>query len=300
MDFSDIKSTILYSTGYENYFPHQNEIIEKINCNDDKNIIIQAPTSSGKTLAISPFIYNEFLKNRRLVYAVPSKAMLFDKRIELEEYFSGFDKKPIIKKVGSDDTWKFGHIVIGTFEEIYNGALNQNTLSFFNNIILDDFHVLYGQTRGYTLEKLIAYILTNLDMKFIALSATIAPLDLLSKWLKEALVLKYDDDVRPVKLEHQSLDINELKELSKISHRPILIFCNTKNNTSSRANKLKIILTKSGKNIVLSDRRKIIKEHDKNRVDFDIDDEELLGLMEYGIAYHHQYQNPLCSYHVLL
>ena len=286
MDFDSIKSIILNGTGFDDYFKHQNEIIEKIN-NSEKNIIIQAPTSSGKTLAISPFIYKEFQDRRRIVYSVPSKAMIFDKINELNGYFDNFNISPSIKKVGSDYAWKDGSIIIGTFEEIYTSALKQNILSSFDTIILDDFHVLYGETRGYTLEKLITYILTNLNMRIIALSATIAPLNLLSKWLKNALVLKYDDDVRPVKLTHEIFDISNPDNLLKINNLPMLVFCTTKKLTMSRALKVKNILMKQGSKKKKNSRNEIVSYHRKNKTDFDVDEEELLDLMEHGVAYHH-------------
>lgn len=287
INFNEISSTILEGTGYDGYFPHQIEIIERISKYDNKNFIIQSPTSSGKTLAISPFLYNEYQNNKRTVYSVPSNAMIFDKKNELYEYFNNFDIKPRIKKVGSDDAWRDGDILIGTFEEIYTGSLKQNVLTSFDNIILDDFHVLYGLTRGYTLEKLVTYILTNLNMRIIALSATIAPLNLLSKWLNDAIVMKYSDDVRPIKLKHYTLEFKNIFDLLKINNKPMLIFCSTKKYTRSRASKLNSILTRQGTNTIRNDRNEIVKYHRKNIADFDVDEEELLELMGQGIAYHH-------------
>jgi helicase len=285
VDFDSIKTIILNGTRYDSYFNHQKEIMEKIN-KTDKNIIIQAPTSSGKTLAISPFIYKEFRHRRRIIYSVPSKAMIFDKINELNGYFKNFEIKPSIKKVGSDNAWKDGSIIIGTFEEIYTSALKQNLLSSFDIIILDDFHVLYGETRGYTLEKLITYILTYTNMRIIALSATIAPLNLLSKWLKDALILKYGDEVRPVQLKHELFDSGNPDDIMKINNLPMLVFCSTKHSTVSRAKKAKNILMKQ-RHDKKNDINEIVRYHKKNRVDFDVDEDELLDLMEYGIAYHH-------------
>lgn len=287
-DFDDIKSIILDGQEeIDNYFPHQIEIMKEINNNEDKNIIIQAPTSSGKTLAISPLIYNEFQLRKRLVYAVPSKAMRFDKLDELKGYFRGFKIRPVIKMIGSDYGVKEADIIIGTFEEIYTGTLRQKMLNFFDTIILDDFHILYGETRGYTLEKLITFILTNYKMRIIALSATIAPLDLLAKWLKDALILKYNEDVRPVKLKHEILDINDSNNIMKINNKPMLVFCSTKNWTMSRAKIVKEKLMKQGLTRTRYDKNEIAKLHRMDRADFDADEEELLTLMEYGVAYHH-------------
>lgn len=283
MEYELVKKKILEGAEYEDYFNHQKEIMEIVR-QTKNNILLQAPTSSGKTLSITPYIYDEFLNQSSLIYAVPSKAMVNDKIQEFKKYFSNFDDKPIINKVGMDDSFRNGDIVIGTFEEIYAAALHQNILNSFDDIVFDDFHVLYGEGRGYTIEKLITFILTTEKIRMIALSATISPLSLLSKWLDNAKVIKYGEETRPVQIKKKVLQIsNELDLLKKREEFPALVFCTTKSYTVNRCKKIKEFRKKNG-----YERKSIISEVLNNikMEDLDLIQKEIIECMEYGVAYH--------------
>lgn len=283
MNGTKIKSKILKGAGFDAYFPHQEQIIEKLWA-DAKNAIIQAPTSSGKTLAISPFLYNEFLKNKSTVYAVPSKAMLYDKINEIQTYFSEFEKKPVICRVGDDNAWRNGDILVGTFEQVYSASIMQNSLSQIDNIILDDFHVLYSENRGFTLEKLITYMITSENLRIICLSATISPLNILSKWINDATVVSFGDEVRPVKIINKTFEIiRTIDVLSVKEAMPALVFCFTRNSTRSRCKELYEYAIKM-KVSPCNNKKELLGK--RNLQELDVDEREILNFMEYGFAYH--------------
>ena len=78
----DLLRMILSKAGIENLLPHQKEIIEKLEENG-RSLLISAPTSSGKTLPVIWLAGRYVKEGRRVIYAVPSVALVNEKVNEL-------------------------------------------------------------------------------------------------------------------------------------------------------------------------------------------------------------------------
>ena len=69
---------ILDKADIKNLMPHQDKIIRKLE-ESDKSLIISAPTSSGKTLPVIWLAGKYVKEGKRVIYAVPSIALVNEK-----------------------------------------------------------------------------------------------------------------------------------------------------------------------------------------------------------------------------
>ncbi|MGI0069739.1 MAG: DEAD/DEAH box helicase, partial [Nitrosopumilaceae archaeon] len=195
----------LSSIGYETLYPTQESSVEA-GLLEGKNILVSAPTASGKTLiALLAILDHIFKKKGKIVYLSPLKALASEK-------FSEF------KKLESIDLGRKIHVEISTGDfELKDKNLEKNDILVLTNekmdsiirhgaewindislVIADEIHLLGDQDRGPTLE----IVLTKLKLleqkpQILALSATVTNADEISKWLDSELV---ESDWRPVPL----------------------------------------------------------------------------------------------------
>jgi len=151
----------------------QIDIIESIN--DNKSVIVSAPTSSGKTwCSIYSVVRNTKYINKVTLYIVPSKPLALQ--------VTGMFRKLVGTKVSlivndrifySSDT----RVIVATIEEA-----ETNIYKFYENIdfvIFDEIHNLNNELLGPKLENIIKLFS---HCNFLALSATIANIDSLREW----------------------------------------------------------------------------------------------------------------------
>ena len=283
---------------YKSFTPPQRMAIPLIK--KKKNVLISSPTGTGKTLAVFLAIidnlYEIYESTGRLpegvhvVYVSPLRALNNDMRRNLLKPLKGIQaiakehglELPEIKvAVRTSDTKPSEkqrmlkdppHILITTPESL---ALALNAPKFRNNlksvkyIVVDEIHELASSKRGSHLSLSIERleVLTGSPLVRIGLSATIAPLTEVAKFL-----VGYNDDgtprdciivdarftkpidvkvLCPIKdLVHASADeINEsiyktLIELIK-NHRTTLVFTNTRSATERVVYKLRKIMEKT-------------------------------------------------------
>ncbi len=165
-----------------------------------KNLLVSAPTASGKTLIAEMAFLNTILnKKKKAIYVVPLRALASEK-------FEEFKKKyPFIKTAistgdfDSDDNYlKIYDLIITTSEKL--DSLLRHRSEWLNSVgllIVDEIHLLNDPSRGPTLEIVITLLKKLINPQIIALSATIGNPKELSEWLEAELVF---DTYRPVKL----------------------------------------------------------------------------------------------------
>lgn len=295
---------VLGRSGFNKWYLHQEKIIQKL-LESSRNILIRAPTSSGKTIAVAVAIQDYIQKHRRVIFAVPLRKLASDKVKELSEYLSEDTK---IGRSGRENVWKNADVVVGTFEEIYQTSLNNRSLlDEFGLIIFDDFHILYDRARGFSLEKAITLAKIS-GLRIIALSATIEPLEVLSEWL-DAEPISFGEEVRPFPLDIEKIleiyDCTSFAEcladeiIRMVNIKPALIFCSTKLETESRAKalanrlelKTQITFDDFGKTKISDNFVSYKKARDsfigKLGRELDEDEEDLAKIIAKGVAWHH-------------
>jgi len=191
--------------GYSELYPPQVDSI-KAGLLDQKNLLISAPTASGKTLIATLAMINHLINNNgKVVYLSPLRALAAEKFSE----FKKIEKIPLGRKIkvqistgdfeSIDKTLEQSDVIILTNEKM--DSLIRHGAEWVNDIrlvIADEIHLVGDQDRGPTLEMILTKLkLLESKPQIIALSATITNADELSEWLDCTLV---ENDWRPVPL----------------------------------------------------------------------------------------------------
>jgi ATP-dependent RNA helicase HelY len=179
--------------------PFQLEALEKLKDND---VLVSAPTGSGKTW-IAQRVIEHYLKNgMRVWYASPLKALSNSLYHEFAREF-GQDACGIVTGERKENTG--APLIVGTTEILRNqlyDAMHEGTSINSDLVILDEAHYLSDQDRGVVWEEVLIYLPPR--VKLLLLSATISNAEELCDWLMKnrgtrALVVK--SGRRPVPLE---------------------------------------------------------------------------------------------------
>lgn len=230
---TELVDELLAKKKYPGLFQVQQKTLDEGVLRKDKNLIIIAPTASGKTLC-AEFVFYKYLKARgRVVYIVPTHSLVNDKEIEFKKYLE--DDYKLSGK------WNERDLLITSFESFYRTALlNTNLAEGFGMAVIDEFHILYDKYRGFTLEKIIT-LLKNLGIRIVCLSATFEDRNEVAGWL-DADIIDIPNKLRTVPLKHGVIHVDRLDdvydELIARNLSPYLIFCSTRAHCRSRARNL--------------------------------------------------------------
>lgn len=301
---------------FPNFNGMQSESFEFIyNTND--NCVVSSPTGSGKTvlfeLAIIKLLEAKFkgtddaLLNSKILYMAPTKALCKER---YDDWCSKF--QPLNCSVGlltgdssfvELDSIKKSDLIVCTPEK-WDALTRRWTdycklLDLVKLLLVDEIHFL-REKRGTSLEVVITRMMTlSLNLRIIALSATVPNIKDVSNWLGRAYddnisnnihTLVYDDTYRAVALEKtvygyktagtsnpfkfESYLNSKIAAVIRIhsKEKPVLIFCSTRNSTITTAKYLsQDIKTKS---LTLDNIPQGISK-------------DLIELSKKGIAYHH-------------
>ncbi|MEM1988483.1 MAG: DEAD/DEAH box helicase [Candidatus Woesearchaeota archaeon] len=175
----------------------------------DQNVLICAPTGSGKSLVaeIAAF-YNALIKGKKVLYVVPLKALakeryqkFLDYNTNLKISLSSSDYDENYEKLGKND------ILIITSEKA--DSLIRHNPSWIKEIsllIADEIHLINDYERGPILEFVITYFKIK-KAQILGLSATIGNKEELAEWLNAKLIFSSE---RPVKLNYGVLSDNKI------------------------------------------------------------------------------------------
>ncbi|MDR1165085.1 MAG: DEAD/DEAH box helicase [Deltaproteobacteria bacterium] len=158
--------------------PFQTESIELIKSHD---VIVSAPTGSGKTWIAQKAIEEEIAAGRSIWYASPLKALSNAKFIEFGKIF-GTDLVGLI--TGDHKLNPRSPIIVGTTEilrnQLYDAMSSARDLDY-DLVILDEAHYLADLERGVVWEEVLIYLPTR--VRLLLLSATIENAREIADWL---------------------------------------------------------------------------------------------------------------------
>ena len=206
----------------------------------DENILISAPTASGKTTIFELGIIKAMggfkgshTENHLVIYICPNKALCQEKvyqwKDKFQDVWSNFNVEECTSDVTTNGFYsnKFNSngILIGTPEKVNQIFTNwKSQRKLIQNLCLfmiDEIHLLSQQDRGPLLESLITKIksirhmseFTNYPIskvRFIAVSATLGNIEDVAQWLMvpESGLKVFGKEYRPVKLEKMVLGYN--------------------------------------------------------------------------------------------
>ncbi len=289
----------LRKKGIERLTPPQSEALNK-GVLKGKNVIVSAPTASGKTLIAELALLKAWLSGLKGIYATPLKTLASEKADEFKYW--GFLGLNVGLTTGDFDEpgEELGQydVIVATYERLDSiYRLKPSWLRDVGVVVIDEFHMVGDQDRGPIVE-LLAVKSTLMNAQLVGLSATIGNPQELSSWIDAELVVS---DWRPVDLiegyylrSSRKIYFNDGREEKVKSQLPLhiaketfeggyqsLIFVHSRRRAETLARKLakEVGNSTSGS---LEAAEKIKGSEAPN-----IEKEDLTRLLRDSIAYHH-------------
>jgi superfamily II RNA helicase len=156
--------------------PWQEEALAVLNAG--KNLVVDAPTSAGKTRVIEALIDERIGKGLRLVYTSPVKSLSNDKYREFSEKYGrenvGINTGDFKENLGAP-------IVLATLETYRNSLLGVEPRMDRFVVVYDEYHYLQDEGRGSAWEESI--VLTPKESQVVLLSASVPNADEFARWI---------------------------------------------------------------------------------------------------------------------
>lgn len=174
---------------------------------DGENLVVSAPTSSGKTMVGELAALRNVLDRKRALFLLPLKALVADKRRHFESVYGGFGVRTVEATGETDDIAPLlrGQYDVGllTYEKFAAIALTfPHVLAQVGAIVIDEAQMIADRGRGANLEFILTLIRMRrregIEPQLIALSAVIGDTNGLEQWLGARLLRRTE---RPVPLE---------------------------------------------------------------------------------------------------
>jgi superfamily II RNA helicase len=178
-------------------YPAQEEAVLEIF--EGKNVILNTPTGSGKSLVASALHFDSFAHNRRSVYTCPIKALVNEKWMALCR-----DMSPDNVGLSTGDA-TVNHdaaILCCTAEVLANVALREGERADVQDVVMDEFHWYADRDRGVAWQ---VPLLALPQARFLLMSATLGDVTFFEEALtrlngRPTVTIKSTD--RPVPLDY--------------------------------------------------------------------------------------------------
>jgi superfamily II RNA helicase len=158
-------------------YPAQEEAILELY--SGKNVILNTPTGSGKSLVAAALHFQSMAEGRRSIYTSPIKALANEKFLSLCKDF-GPDQVGMI--TGDATVNPDAPIICCTAEILSNFALRYGADTPYFDIIIDEFHYYSDRDRGVAWQ---VPLLTLSKSRFLLMSATLGETEFFEKKLTE-------------------------------------------------------------------------------------------------------------------
>jgi superfamily II RNA helicase len=194
----------------ELYPAQENAILELF---DEKNVILNTPTGSGKSLVATALHFQAIAKGRRSIYTCPIKALVNEKFMALCREF-GPDNVGL--STGDASVNRDAPILCCTAEILANIALREGPAANVRDVVMDEFHYYADRERGVAWQ---VPLLTLPQTRFLLMSATLGDTTFfeeeLTKVNKRATVTVSSTD-RPVPLAFEYSELPLAKTLETL------------------------------------------------------------------------------------
>jgi activating signal cointegrator complex subunit 3 len=307
----------LYSPKFDYFNPVQTQVFFSL-YHTDNNILIGAPTSSGKTIMSELGILRVFNERPgdKIIYIAPMKALAKERIIDWKRRFQEGDLDKTVVELTGDFTpdlevLKKADLIITTPEKWDGISRNWQHREYVRQValvIIDEIHLL-GQERGPVIEVIVSrfrYITaqTKHKVRFIGLSTALANAKDVADWLgvNRFGLYNFKPSVRPVPIEvyidgfpekhycPRMATMNKPTYKAIMTHardHPTLVFVSSRRQT--RLTALDLISLISGSQLS-GDSSYIgcnLNNEELEAVQYEIDDENLKSTIQFGIGMHH-------------
>jgi helicase len=186
----------------ETLLPLQELAVKQYNLFGEGNLLIQAPTSSGKTFIGEMAAIQTALRRKKVVYLVPLKALAEEKFRDFEAKYRDYGLKVIVatrdrREYDADlESGNFS-IAVVVYEKLSQLLVRRpERLAEIDLVIADELEILSDPERGAMAELLLTR-LRHAQCRLIGLSAVLGGSDRLAAWMDAQLVYF---ERRPVEL----------------------------------------------------------------------------------------------------
>jgi superfamily II RNA helicase len=146
-------------------YPAQEEAVLELL--DGKNVILNTPTGSGKSLVASAMIFAALARGKRVVYTCPIKALVNEKWMNLCREF-GPDLVGL--STGDASVNRDAPVLCCTAEVLANISLREGPDAVVDDVVMDEFHYYADRDRGVAWQ---VPLLTMPQTRFLLMSATL-------------------------------------------------------------------------------------------------------------------------------
>ncbi len=167
LDYVEDKGLTLY--------PAQEEAVLELL--DGKNVVLNTPTGSGKSLVASAMLFAALARGERSVYTCPIKALVNEKWMAL---CRDFGPEQVGLSTGDASVNRDAPILCCTAEVLGNIALREGADAWVHNVVMDEFHWYADRDRGVAWQT---PLLTLRQARFLLMSATLGD----TRFFEEAL-----------------------------------------------------------------------------------------------------------------
>ncbi|NBB78719.1 MAG: DUF3516 domain-containing protein [Verrucomicrobia bacterium] len=217
-------------------YPAQEEAILELFAG--KNVILNTPTGSGKSLVAAALHFLSVSTGRQSVYTCPIKALVNEKFLAL---CRDFGPENVGMMTGDASVNRGAPILCCTAEILANIALRDGARARVNDVIMDEFHYYSDPERGGAWQ---APLLTLSRTRFLLMSATLGETRFFERELervtgRESVTVRGTE--RPVPLAFEYLEdpfIETLEKLQSAQKFPVYIVHFTQRSAADTAQSL--------------------------------------------------------------
>lgn len=217
-------------------YPAQEEAILELY--SGKNVILNTPTGSGKSLVAAALHFQSMVLGRRSIYTCPIKALANEKFLSLCKDF-GPDQ---VGMITGDATVNPGApIICCTAEILSNMALRLGADTPYHDIIIDEFHYYSDRDRGVAWQ---IPLLTLSKSRFLLMSATLGDTEFFEQKLNEltgseTVVVRSTNRPVPLDFKYSERPLHfQIQELISTGLSPIYLVSFAQRECAEEAQKL--------------------------------------------------------------
>jgi hypothetical protein len=181
---------------------------------EEKNVILNTPTGSGKSLVATALHFQAIAQGRRSIYTCPIKALVNEKFMALCREF-GPDNVGL--STGDASVNRDAPILCCTAEILANIALREGAQANVLEVVMDEFHYYADRERGVAWQ---VPLLTLPQARFLLMSATLGDTTFFEEELTRLNgrpTVAVSSTARPVPLEHAYSELPLAKTLESLA-----------------------------------------------------------------------------------
>ena len=260
-------------------YPAQEEAILELF--DHKNVILNTPTGSGKSLVATALHFHSLGHHRRSMYTSPIKALVNEKFLAL---CRDFGPEKVGMMTGDASVNSEAPIICCTAEILANLALRRGKDVGFADIVMDEFHYYSDRDRGIAWQ---IPLLVCTDSRFLLMSATLGDTEFFEKCLTQlnqrpTVVVSGKDRPVPLSFEYVEKPLHEtIDQLIVKDRSPIYLVNFTQRECAEEAQNLLSVdfCSKEEKRIIATELEGVHFSSPYGK--------EIQKLLKHGIGIHH-------------